>query len=34
MNPAVRYTRRGDELVRDGLYLDVPPWRHHVFAIE
>jgi hypothetical protein len=34
MNPAVRYTRRGDELARDGLYLDVPPWRHHVFAIE
>jgi glycosidase len=34
MNPAVRYTRRGDELARDGLYLDVPPWRHHVFALE
>jgi hypothetical protein len=34
MNPAIAYERSGGELAREGLYLDVPPWRHHVFALE
>jgi hypothetical protein len=34
MNPAVSYTRRGEEVAGDGLYLDVPPWRYHVFAVQ
>lgn len=29
-----RYVRDGGELASKGLYLDVPPWGHHVFAIE
>ena len=33
MNPTISYRRSGDELVRSGLYLDVPPWRHHVFDL-
>ena len=33
MNPAMSFSRRGEELSRDGLYLDVPPWRHHVFSV-
>jgi glycosidase len=33
MRPAVAYERSGDELLQDGLYLDVPPWRHHVFEV-
>ena len=28
------YVREGDELRWKGLYLDVPAWRHHVFAVE
>jgi hypothetical protein len=28
-----RYERGGDELASRGLYLDVPPWRPHVFAL-
>lgn len=34
MNPTVSYVRPSDELAGNGLYLDVPPWRHHVFAVE
>ncbi len=28
-----RYERHGDTLSDPGLYLDVPPWAHHVFAV-
>jgi glycosidase len=28
------YDRSGSDLVREGLYLDVPPWGHHVFALS
>jgi hypothetical protein len=28
------YVRDGGELRARGLYLDVPAWRHHVFAVE
>ena len=28
------YDRDGTELVRGGLYLDLPPWGHHAFAIS
>jgi glycosidase len=34
MNPSLAYTRSSRELARDGLYLDMPPWRHHVFALQ
>jgi len=34
MHPAVAYERNGDDLARDGLYLDVPPWQHHVFMLQ
>jgi glycosidase len=34
MNPAISYSRNGEELLSKGLYLDVPPWRHHVFTVE
>ena len=34
MNPTITYCRNGDELTGKGLYLDVPPWRHHVFTVE
>jgi hypothetical protein len=27
------YDRAGDELDARGLYLDVPPWHTHVFAL-
>jgi hypothetical protein len=27
------YGREGDDLVTRGLYLDVPPWRSHVFEL-
>jgi len=30
----VRYEREGDTLTSPGLYLDVPPWGVHVFAVE
>jgi hypothetical protein len=30
----VSYERDGDELMSRGLYLDVPAWRAHVFALE
>jgi len=29
-----RYEREGDELQSRGLYLDVGPWRAHVFELE
>jgi hypothetical protein len=28
-----RYDRDGNELVAQGLYLDVPPWQAHVFSV-
>jgi hypothetical protein len=31
---AARYQRRGDDLTGNGLYLDMPPWGHHVFEIQ
>ena len=27
------YDRDGDELARSGLYLDLPGWGYHVFAM-
>lgn len=27
------YERDGDDLARRGLYLDLPPWGHHVFEV-
>jgi glycosidase len=33
MGPAV-YERPGDELARQGLYLDMPAWGDHVFAVS
>jgi hypothetical protein len=32
MGPA-RYDRDGSDLVSRGLYLDLPPWGHHVFDL-
>ena len=32
MGPA-RYDRTGDELAGHGLYLDIPAWAYHVFAV-
>ena len=32
MGPA-RYVRDGNDLVSRGLYLDLPPWSHHVFEL-
>jgi len=32
LGPA-RYERDGDALAGEGLYLDVPPWAHHVFRV-
>ena len=34
MHPTISYERSGEQLIREGLYLDVPPWRHHVFSFE
>jgi hypothetical protein len=28
------YGRTGDELLARGLYLDLPPWGHHVFEVQ
>ena len=28
------YDRAGDELASGGLYLDLPPWGYHVFALS
>lgn len=30
----VRYERQGDGLAGNGLYLDMPPWGHHVFDMR
>ncbi|HVZ85956.1 MAG TPA: alpha-amylase family glycosyl hydrolase [Polyangia bacterium] len=30
----VRYTRDGRTLASDGLYLDLPPFGHHVFTVR
>jgi hypothetical protein len=30
----VKYVRSGDDLVQFGLYLDMPAWNYHVFAIS
>ena len=27
------YDRDGDDVVSRGLYLDLPPWGYHVFAL-
>lgn len=32
MGPA-KYEREGDELAERGLYLDLPPWGHHLFEV-
>jgi hypothetical protein len=32
MGPA-RYDRDGSDLAARGLYLDLPPWGHHVFEV-
>jgi hypothetical protein len=29
-----RYERDGDDLEKQGLYLDMAPWRYHVFRLE
>jgi len=29
-----RYERAGDDLQGRGLYLNVPPWQHHVFELS
>jgi hypothetical protein len=31
LHPDVEYRRAGDDLLGGGLYLDMPPWGHHVF---
>jgi glycosidase len=31
---SARYEREGDELFYRGLYLDIPPWNYHLFAIQ
>jgi hypothetical protein len=28
-----RYERKGDDLARGNLYLDLPPWGYHVFEM-
>ncbi|HEU4647792.1 MAG TPA: alpha-amylase family glycosyl hydrolase [Gemmatimonadales bacterium] len=33
VNAGVSYTRDGADLVRQGLYLDLPAWRAHVFEL-
>jgi glycosidase len=33
MGPAV-YDRDGDDLAREGLYLDMPAWGYHVFSVR
>ena len=29
-----RYEREVDDLVKQGLYLDLPAWGFHVFALQ
>jgi hypothetical protein len=31
---SAEYDRNGDNLIAPGLYLDLPPWGRHVFAIS
>jgi hypothetical protein len=33
LTSAARYERAGHELNERGLYLDLPPWGHHVFEV-
>jgi hypothetical protein len=33
MAPGVRYERDGSDIVRRGLYLDMPAWGYHIFEI-
>ncbi len=33
MSPA-SYERHGNDMVSRGLYLDLPPWGHHVFEVN
>ena len=33
MGPA-SYERAGDDILSRGLYLDLPPWGHHVFEVN
>jgi hypothetical protein len=33
LGPA-RYDRDGSELATRGLYLDLPPWGYHLFALS
>jgi hypothetical protein len=33
MDPRTRYERDGSDLAREGLYLDLSPWGHHVFDV-
>jgi hypothetical protein len=28
------YLREGNDLLSGGLYLDMPPWGYHVFALQ
>jgi glycosidase len=30
----VQYERHGDGLISNGLYLDMPPWGHHLFEMK
>ena len=29
-----RYERDGNELQTRGIYVDLPPWRYHVFELQ
>lgn len=31
---AIEYDRAGDDLLQRGLYLDLPPWGHHLFEVQ
>jgi hypothetical protein len=33
LGPA-EYLREADAVLREGLYLDLPPWGRHVFSVE
>jgi hypothetical protein len=30
----VQYQREGTAMTEQGLYLDLPPWGYHAFALE
>ena len=34
MHPMTTYERDGATLSREGLYLDLPAWGYHVFAVR